>query len=63
MSEFIKVFSVILLFIFSLNNSSATFFKPSLPKKIEEKSIIIEEKQVSEISIKINNLDKTPVNL
>ena len=63
MSKFVKVFSVILLFLFSLNNSSATFFKPSLPKKIEEKTIIIEKKQVSEISIKINNLDKTPVDL
>lgn len=63
MSKFVKVFSVILLFLFSLNNSSATFFKPSLPKKIEEKTIIIEKKQVSEISIKINNLDKTPVTL
>ena len=46
MSKFVKVFSVILLFLFSLNNSSATFFKPSLAKKIEEKTIIIEKNKL-----------------
>jgi hypothetical protein len=63
MSKFLKVFSVILLLIFSLNNSGATFFKASVSKKIEEKTVVLEEKQVSEISIKINNVDKTAVNL
>jgi len=64
MSKFVKLFSVILLFIFTLNNSSATFFKASAPKNIIEKNNIVSDtKQVSEITIKINNVDKTPVNL
>lgn len=63
MNKYIKIFSVILLFIFSLNNSSATFFHASTSKKTETKNIIKNKKQVSEITIRLNNVDKTPVNL
>ena len=60
MSKFVKYFSVILLFIFSLNNSGATFFKPSITWN---SSIITNTKNVSEITIKLDNIDRTPVSI
>ncbi len=55
-----KIFAVILLFILSVWNTWATFFKPSMAVK---NNIISSKKEVSNVTIKINNVDKNPVNL
>ena len=60
MSKFVKYFTVILLFIFSLNNSGATFFKSSISWN---SNIIENTKNISQITIKLDNIDKTPVSI
>jgi glucan phosphoethanolaminetransferase (alkaline phosphatase superfamily) len=71
MNKFIKFFAVILLFLFTINTSSATFFKSST-KKIENGNIDIKKLEaeikllISEenyISYDLDKLDETPIKL
>lgn len=79
MEKIIKIIAVTLLFLFTINNSSATFFKASSPKgnvnnaedivkldklDIEINNLIAEDNSSSDsVSFDLDKLDKTPVKL